>query len=59
MKLKRKKRNEDIGQADHKIEDDQATMTEEEKPLKRMKPDLDEYKIYIERKQSLRPILFP
>jgi serine protease Do len=44
-----KKTEEDIGRADQRIEDDQAIMAEEEKQLKGMKIDLDEYKKNIER----------
>jgi S1-C subfamily serine protease len=44
-----KKAEEYIGREDQKIEDDQATMAEEEKQLKDMKIEMDKYKSYIER----------
>ncbi len=44
-----KKTEEDIGRADQRIEDYQATMAGEEKQLKEMKIALDEYKGNIER----------
>ena len=47
-----KKTKQDIGRADQKIEDDQAIMAEEEKQLKGMKIDLDEYKSNIERMRN-------
>jgi len=47
-----KKTEEDIGRADQRIEDYHATMAEEEKQLKGMKIDLDEYKSNIERMRN-------
>lgn len=44
-----KKTEEIIGQVDEKIEDDEATLAEEENQLKRMKSEQDEYKRSIDR----------
>jgi S1-C subfamily serine protease len=44
-----KKAEEFITQVDNKIEDDEATMAEEENRLRRMRSDLDDYKASIDR----------
>jgi serine protease Do len=44
-----KKMQEFIGRVDNKIEDDEATLVEEENRLRRMKSDLDDYETSIDR----------
>ncbi|MFH1410537.1 MAG: trypsin-like peptidase domain-containing protein [Patescibacteria group bacterium] len=51
-KTEMKKRKEDIGRVDQRIEDYQAAMAMEEKQLKEMKIALDEYKSNIERMRN-------